>query len=157
MKWTTLGFGKHIGSTLPQVLTSDPDWFFWVIRKEILQGRHAAEAADLMAKATTIKPPFKKTKDWAVEYHFERDGRFHGFEFVEATSRPEYTPFVTFRQPYLDLSCLARRKGYDKGGYRRLIDRFRRVYFGENSRISKRRCERFFSDPRNFGRPATPE
>src|SRR4051812_31931674 len=117
MKWTKLGFGKHIGRTLPQVLISDPDWFFWAVGKSIFKGLHAVEAAELMAKVTAIKPPFKKAKEWEVEYRFERDGPFRGFEFVEASQRPEYSPFVTFRQPYLDLSYLARRKRYDKGGY----------------------------------------
>jgi hypothetical protein len=152
MQWTRLGFGKHIGRTLPQVLMSDPDWLFWAVRNNIFAGRHALEAEKLMARATAIKPPFKKAKEWEVECRFERDGRFHGFDFVEATQRPEYSSFVIVREPYLDLSLLARRKGYDKGGYRRLMDKFRCAYFGENSRISKRRCERFFSDRRNFGR-----
>jgi hypothetical protein len=152
MSWTKLGFGKHIGLRLPQILMFDPDWFFWAVGKSIFEGRLAREAEELVTRATAIKPPFKKPEDWAVEYQFERDGRFRGFEFVEASQRSEYSPFVTVRQPYLDLSYLARRKSYDKGGYRRLMDNFRRVYFGENCRISKRRCERFFAESKNFAR-----
>jgi len=29
MTWTELPFGKYVGMTLPQVLFTDPGWFFW--------------------------------------------------------------------------------------------------------------------------------
>jgi hypothetical protein len=53
------------------------------------------------------------------------------------------------RLPYLDLSSI-RRKGYDKGGCKRFLRDFRYAYFGDGKRLTKRRCEEFFSDDKNF-------
>ena len=35
MIWTTLNFSRHVGKTLPQILFSDPDWFFWAMDKQL--------------------------------------------------------------------------------------------------------------------------
>ena len=33
MPWSVVTFGEHKGETLPQVIFSDPDWFFWAMAK----------------------------------------------------------------------------------------------------------------------------
>jgi hypothetical protein len=33
--WTTIDFGKHSEKTLPQVILSDPDWFFWATHNKV--------------------------------------------------------------------------------------------------------------------------
>jgi hypothetical protein len=57
MAWTILTFGRHRGKTLPQVILSDPDWFFWAVDNDVFQGALATEAVDLEQKATAIKIP----------------------------------------------------------------------------------------------------
>jgi hypothetical protein len=53
------------------------------------------------------------------------------------------------KTPYLDLSWPPRRK-YDKRAGRIMIRDFRIHYFGERKRLTKERCEEFFSNERNF-------
>ena len=81
-----------------------------------------------------------------VEYEFDMDRRFNGFEFVDADSPP--SRWCT-RLPYLDLRWPLRRK-YDKRAGRIMLRDFRIHYFGEHKRLTKERCEEFFSNDRNF-------
>jgi hypothetical protein len=146
MTWTILSFGRHAGKSLPQVILSDPDWFFWMLPK--FYGRLAVEAKDLARKATAIKVPYAGERRRDVVYHFEEGGKFIGFTLVDA-NKSIYDKWCT-RRPYLDLSWVSRHKRYAKGGCRELIRDFRRYYFGENTRLTKERCEAFFSDEDNF-------
>jgi hypothetical protein len=152
MRWTTLNFGKHRRKSLPQIVISDADWFFWAVASGVFEGRFAAEAEDLVEKATAIKIPKSNPKRWRVEYRYEDKGKFLGFEFVKAKSH--FGHHAT-RQPHLDLSCVRRGKAYDKKGCRNLLRDFRRRYFGKNTSATKRRCEKFFSNSKNFVRRST--
>jgi hypothetical protein len=148
MRWTPLNFGKHEGKSLPQIIISDADWFFWALASGAFEGRFAAEAEDLVDKATAIKIPKSNPNRWRVEYRYEDKGTFLGFEFVKAKSH--FGHHAT-RQPHLDLSCVRRGKTYDKKGCRNLLRDFRRYCFGKKS-ATKRRCEKFFSNSKNFVR-----
>src|ERR1700676_5375682 len=139
--WTTLNFGKHAGRTLPQVVLSDPNWFFWAVGKGVFSGRLADEAAILAQRATHIRIPKRNPKDWEVEYRRDRDGRVLGFGFVEDQS-PFYGPCVS-RLQYLDLACIRRGNIHDIRDCRRLIRDFRRLYF-DGLNLTKKRCEAFF-------------
>ena len=145
MTWSAITFGKYEGKTLPEIILIDLDWFYWALPK--LYGKIAEEAHDLTRKARAIKIPSPNRKKLEVEYRYERDDRFRGFMFVKASSA-QHSGWST-RLPYLDLSQCLRRK-YDKRGGRILLRDFRVHYFGENKRLTKKRCEKFFSDRRNF-------
>jgi hypothetical protein len=151
MDWTTLNFGKHEGKSLPQIIISDPDWFFWALAHGVFTGTLVAEAEDLVEKATAIKIPKRHSKRWRVEYRYEDGGSFLGFEFVKRNS---HCGHHTTRLRHLDLSCVRRGKTYDKKGGRNLLRDFRRRYFGKKS-ATKRRCEEFFSNSKNFVRRST--
>jgi hypothetical protein len=148
MRWTTLNFGKHAGKSLPQIIISDADWFFWGVANGVFTGTFAAEAEDLVDKATAIKIPNRHPKRRRVEYRYEDSGKFLGFAFVKAKSH--FGHHAT-RQPHLDLSCVRRGKAYDKKGCRNLLRDFRRYCLGKKS-ATKRRCEKFFSNSKNFVR-----
>ena len=133
MSWSAVPFGKYQGKTFPEIMLRDLDWFFGILPK--LYGKLAEEAEELARKARAIKIPNPHRKNLEVEYQYEMGHRFCGF----AT-----------RLPYLDLSLPLRRKKYDKRGGRILIRDFRIHYFGEHKRLTKERCEKFFSNDRNF-------
>jgi hypothetical protein len=116
-----------------------------------LHGRLGYEAKDLARKARRIKIPKQRPNKWTVEYRFDCDQRFSGFAFVEPESFPN-SRWAT-RLPYLDLAWPFRRKKYDKRAGRIMIGEFRRLYFGKRKRLTKKRCEEFFSDDRNFLSP----
>jgi hypothetical protein len=89
MHWTPVPFGKHEGKTLPEIIVRDADWFFWILPN--LYGRLAEEAQEVARRARTIKPPRRDGKRLEVEYEFDIDRRFCGFEFVDAASRRPQT------------------------------------------------------------------
>jgi hypothetical protein len=150
MRWTSLNFSKHSGRSLPEIIVCDADWFFWAMSKSVFQGRLSREAKQLVQNATAIKIPKQHPERWEVEYSYEPTGRFRGFQLVRADV-PWHCGYGSVRRlPYLDLSCVRRRGGYDKRGCRNLLRDFRYHYFGRNKRLTKRRCEQFFSDDRNF-------
>jgi hypothetical protein len=146
MSWSIVPFGKYKGKTLPEIIVRDLDWFFWAVPN--LYGRLAHEAQDLARKARAVKIPKKQGKKSAVEYRYEFGDRFSGFAFVEPDSFLN-SRWAT-RLPYLDLSSPLRRKKYDKRAARIMIRDFRIQYFGEHKRLTKERCEKFFSNDRNF-------
>jgi hypothetical protein len=145
MRWTTVPFGRYKDKTLPEILVRDLDWFFWVLPK--LYGRLADEAEDLAGKARAIKIPNPRGRQLVVEYQYEHGNRFSGFMFVDASSW--HNPKWSTRLPYLDL-CWPRRRKYDKRAGRIMMRDFRFHFFGEHKRLTKQRCEEFFSDDRNF-------
>ncbi len=139
-------FGRYKGKTLPEIIIWDLVWFFWVLPK--LYGKLADEAQELAQKARAIKIPKSDKDKLEVEYQYEFDHRFCGFSFVKADS-PHYNRWTT-RLPYLDLSWPIRRKRYDKRAGRIMMRDFRIHYFGKRKRLTKDRCEGFFSNDRNF-------
>jgi hypothetical protein len=145
MPWSTLPFGKYEGDTLPEITLADPDWFFWVLPK--LYGTLAKEAQHLARKARSIKIPKRYGKRLEVEYRYDCDQRFYGFAIVKADR--VHSRWTT-RLPHLDLALPLRRKKYDKRAGRIMIGDFRRYFFGKHKRLTKARCERFFSTDANF-------
>jgi hypothetical protein len=145
MHWSVVPFGRYKGRTLPEIIVLDLDWFFWVVPK--LYGRIAEEAQDLAQRARAVKIQNQGRKHLEVEYRYEMGNRFCGFGFVKADSA-RYSRWAT-RLPYLDLSWPLRRK-YDKRAGRIMIRDFRTHYFGARKRLTKDRCEEFFSNDANF-------
>jgi hypothetical protein len=145
MYWSTVPFGKYAGNTLPEIIIRDPDWFFWAVPK--LYGRIGEEAKDLAREARGIKIPKPRPGKWMVEYRRDCDQRFAGLD----SSKPIVPKSRwTTRLWHLDLALPLRRKTYDKRAGRITIAEFRRLYFGERKRITKQRCEEFFSHDANF-------
>jgi hypothetical protein len=144
MIWTTVPFGKYIGRTLPQIILSDPNWFFWATK--IFYGPLAAEAQTLVRQARSIKIPKPNPEKWAVEYRRDRDDRFLGMDIVKADS-PVHSLFA--RLPHLDLAYVRRGNVHDTRDCRRVIRDFRRLYF-DGLNLTKRRCEEVFEDEDNF-------
>jgi hypothetical protein len=86
--WTTLPFGKHRGKTLPQVICHNPSWFLWAVRNDIFFPDLAREAEVLHRRLRGIIIPKSRPEDWIVEYRYEDDGRFLGFDIVRKAEYP---------------------------------------------------------------------
>jgi hypothetical protein len=144
--WTKLHFGKHAGRTLPQVILSDPNWFFWAVSKDVLVGQLGIEAEALERRARNIRIPKPKPKEWEIEYRFDHDLRFLGFGFVKANCifHAAYSSYL----PHLDLAYVRRGHIHDIRDCRQLISDVRRLYF-QGLNLTKKRCESFFDDERN--------
>ncbi len=146
MSWSVVPFGKYAGCSLPEIIVRDLDWFFWAVPK--LYGRLGDEAQVLARKVQTIKIPKSHAEWWQVEYRYDCDQRFRGFELVRAGST--FSCRWATRLPHLDLTWPVRQKRYDKRAGRIVVRDFRRQFFGQHRRLTKQRCEEFFSNDANF-------
>lgn len=147
-RWTPLKFSTHKGKTLPQVVLRDPDWFFWAMSKAIFYGRLKKEAKEVAFKACNIRLPKRDPDNWRVEYHFYEEEKFLGFSIVDAETASLSSSSGHF-STHLDLSLPRRKKKYDKLGGKLMLAKFRDYYF-DGSKLTKEKCEKFFSDDRNF-------
>jgi hypothetical protein len=137
-------FGKYTGLTLPQVLFTDPDYFFWV--RGVLKGALAIEAEKLAQKACRIKTPREPAEAFVVDYFFEPGGQFVCFSIVPRDTERYLSSHEIHRANYLDFSRIRRGKEYAKREYVRFLRCFRKEFFGsESARMTKERCEAFFN------------
>ena len=154
VNWIELDFGKHDGKSLPQVLLSDPDWFFWALDKKAFDKCLAlrTQATLLNDRARRIKPPTNEFADPVVEYLIHRPTmKFARFEIVPRERQLHEGASPTFRSDLIDMSVPRRIAAYDKLGCGSLIKSLKHYLFGgESTRITRARAEAFFSDPTNF-------
>lgn len=151
MNWSKLKFGKYEGKTLPQVLFSDPDWFFWAIEENAfeIQEEIMQEAKDLDYKSKNIKIPNNDDGLLNVEYiTHQPTGKFQHFDIV-LVSQPIHNGAI--RLPNIDMSVARKIAIYDKLGYAKLLKSLKFYIFGKESvRVTKKKCETFFNEPDNF-------
>lgn len=154
MAWNTLDFGKHEGKSLPQVLFSDPDWFFWAYRQEVFKSRPAfrSQAEDLYKKATHIKVRQSGSEKMVAEHFIHHPTmKYSHFSVVPASRSHHEGSSPTFREDVIDMSAPRRFAKYDKIGCKSLVSSLKHHYFGSKStRMTKDKCETFFGTPGNF-------
>lgn len=148
MIWSILKFGEHKGKTLPQVIFSDPDWFFWAVENNIFKGALRIEAADLYSKAQRIKIPSDMSAEYAVDPSTKK---FASMELVSIDQPRHEGSTPTFRSSVIDLSIPRQIAPYDKLGCKSMIRSVKFHLFGnERTPMTKKRCEDFFNDPNKF-------
>lgn len=157
MSWTEVAIGKFKDNskTLPQILFSDPDWFFWAVETGIFQNRPRlhAEAADLQRKATHIRVPQKDAAErQVVEHYIHAPTMKYSHFIVVPESKPSHTgSSPSMRADVIDMSFPRKIAKFDKTGCKLLIDSLKQTYFGSKSkRMTKALCEQFFDDGGNF-------
>ncbi|OHB58443.1 MAG: hypothetical protein A2173_08900 [Planctomycetes bacterium RBG_13_44_8b] len=152
MYWTPLKFGKHKGKTLPQVMFSDPDWFFhiWDEGGFDENSNYHNQAKVIYAKATSICIPQNKQEMRKVEYNL-LDGKSVGFDLVPV-SRPQHRGATqTILSDHIDMSFPHSVRKYDKLGYKLFLRSLKFYFFGNKSlRMTRKHCEEFFNDETNF-------
>ncbi len=154
MSWSPLYFGKHQGKTLPQIVLTDPDWFFWAVENGVFQnkGSLAQEAEEVARKATRIRIPDAEGEERVAEYIIHPPTRkFSHMDIVPADQPGDKGSSPTFRSHVIDLSVPRKIARYDKLGCRSLLSSVKYTLFGNKSaRMTKQRCEEFFDNPDNF-------
>ena len=156
MNWSPLRFGRHRGKTLPQVLFSDPDWFFWAYETDAFQGLQLREADAIYIRATHIKIPQPEEETLVAEYSVHPSvQKFVGMDLVPE-NRPHHEGSTkTFRSRIIDMEVPRRIAEYDKFGCKLMVNAIKYYVIGnENARMTKARCEDFFNDASNFTRMA---
>jgi hypothetical protein len=111
-KWTIVDFGKFASKkmSLPQIVLTDPDWFWHLYEKDAFKrwGRQLAqEANDIAAKAQKIRIPGKSRKRWKVLNYLTPEGSFSHFEVFDAqadchtgSARVKITDFIDLSLPH---------------------------------------------------------
>lgn len=154
MSWMELDFGKHEGKTLPQVLFSDPDWFFWAVETGVFKKRMylKSEVEKIFNRATRIKIPQTGEKTLVVEYWIHHPTKkFSHFDLVPIDRSPHVGSSTTFRSDYIDMSVPRRIARYDKTGCKALIRSLKsHILGGPKVRLTRQLCESFFDEDDNF-------
>lgn len=154
--WTVVNFGKYEGKgkTLPQLVLTDPDWFFYLVAKGAFRGPLEAEAAELSRRARSIRiPPDDKGAKRDAEYLIHAPtGKFGAIHLIPKTQSTHQGGSPVFcRLDHIDLSVPSRIKNYDKLGCKLLVDSLKEPLFGSSkARITKKLAEEFFDNDSNF-------
>jgi len=153
MAWTVIGFGKYQGKTLPQIVLTDPDWFFWAIENNIFKSvTLRAEAEEIRRKATRIAIPVTNPSELKVEYTIHPGvGKLADVSVVPVRRPAHEGASSTYRTDHFDLSMPRKIAPYDKTGGKIILDAIKHHVFGNrNARLTRARCEAFFEDDSNF-------
>ena|ERR1700722_3200803 len=146
MRWTRMPFGKYKEKTLPEIIATDLDYFLHIQPK--LQWHLGVEGRILLRRLCSIRIP-RHLKRYVVEVYFDR-GEVRGFSLVKRKCRLAHE---AVRFDHLDMSLARPGPHWAKRDCQKMIECFRRWYFGARKYITKRRIEGFFSDTRNFIKP----
>jgi hypothetical protein len=151
--WTVLHFGKHRGKTLPQIVLSDPDWFFWALKADAFKKpslKEEAKAINYKTRRIKIQPD---PSGLEVEYIVHPSvGKLGAVHVVPEDRPPHHGSSPTYRSKYFDLSMPRQIAQYDKTGGTTLLKAIKtNVFRNVNIRFTRERCEAFFDDEDNFG------
>ncbi len=152
-RWTEVWYGKHSGRTLPEIVLRDPDWFFWVMDKGGPGGIPSEEAAEIDAKARSIKLPDGIHGEQVVSYlEGAYDHKLHGVELVPRDRPLHVGSGKEHRSDFIDLSLARKLCSYDKTGGKKLVTFLKEKVFGNSCHyLTRERCEAFFDNDNNFG------
>lgn len=152
--WSIIAIGKWKGEnkTLPQIVLSDPDWFFWAYENGVFDRRYAAEAERIFERARSIRISPGKNGERRVAEYYEHPptGRFGGVDLVPATQPPHEGGTATWRRSVIDLSAPRSLREYDKTGCAILLSDIRPHLFPGRKRLTRQVCEDFFDNDANF-------
>ena len=149
--WNVVDFGKWKGKgkTLPQILVADPDWFFWALDNGAFKGPLAVQAETLAHRARAIRLPPALAGTHCVRHWLSFDGKYYGFELIEATQGPHHGSSSEARFPFLNMEFPRKVQQYVKVGGKHMMKSFKQHWFGGRP-FTKAKVEAFFSDPANF-------
>jgi len=152
MSWTVLNFGKYEGKTLPQILFTDPDWFFWALEEGVLeQHGYKAEAEKLNKQAKNIRIPDDANGEREAEYIVHPSTKnFTDVDLVPKGQKYTQGAGGTIRKKVIDLSVPRSVQNYDKMGGRLMIKAIKPVLFPGVRRLTKAIVEAFFDNKSNF-------
>lgn len=159
MKWTELPFGKHTGKTLPQVLFIDPCWYCWAVHKGVFQFGPIEHDAELIRpRVSRIKVPGPAPGQFEVEYFFHDDGALADIRVVPRDQPRHSGSSTTIRHACFDFMVpYLYAPSNRKSAMKMLIKCIKYAYFGDaNYKMTRARCDQFFSDRRNFRLKPTP-
>jgi hypothetical protein len=152
MRWSKLDFGKHKGKTIPQVMFTDPDWFFWAYDARAFKADLLRQAQDIYGKASSIRVPQNGDEKRFVEYIVDASTGKFGTIHIITGDIETYKPLTrNLVLEVIDMRVPRQISEHDKWGYRNLLSAMKAILFGDSSyKMKWRRFEKFFEDDGNF-------
>lgn len=155
MQWTTVTFGKHKGKILPQIVFTDPDWFFWAYQERVFSGKGSleAESEEVNKKARSIRiPQTGPEKKLIAEYDIHPTvGRFSDLNLIPESQRSHGDSTPKFRSDVVDLYMPRKISPYDKLGGQLLISSLKtHLFHNQHIKFTRKFCADFFNDDSNF-------
>ena len=147
--WSYVGFGSYCDKTLPEVVLSDPGWFFHELKGTSLWESAYCEVNELAYKACNIKVPTADPENWKIIWS---DDLLDGRDAFRIMGREEPIIDYAFTMSHLDLSWPRRWHSYDAGESAAVAAAFRKNYLG-GAELTPERCNAFFSNNENFVSP----
>ncbi len=153
MAWTRLTFGKHEGKTLPQIVFSDPDWFFWAWENDVFGSPELmGEAARINERARRIRIPDDDGVERDAEYIIHPSTKnVTDVDFVPKSQTYTCGAGGTIRKDVIDLSVPRSVQNYDKRGGGVVVQAVKQVLFPNVRRLTRQLLDAFFDDDSNFG------
>ncbi len=157
MPWTTVTFEEIRKKTLPQIVLSDPDWFFAAMEDRLFKGKEflEEESEDIARKISSIRIPDPEKRGLIAEYFFHPStGRFERLEIFPESQAPHADAGPSIQKKVIDLSTARQMAKYDKRGTKLLLKTLKALVFGSpEAKLSRQACEAFFDDPDHFEAP----
>jgi hypothetical protein len=154
MEWTGVPQKKHKGKTLPQIAFHDPYYLMWLITEATLYGPLVLEADKMRRRVSRIILKGRKRRSYEFAWDFD-PWEFRGVYVALPVPPKTRQPRDGERTQFLDLGMLKSHGRFAKADYKLFRAQIIEILFGDPSRkMTKKRCEGFFNNPRNFGRMA---
>lgn len=154
MPWTPIQFGKYRGQTLPQLVFTDPDWFFAAYAAGSFDTSPAlrVESALVFQRARNIRIPGDQNRPMVAEYVFLPSlDRFSHFHIMDQCKVNQNQSASVIRKPIIDMAIPWERNPFDHYGCRQLLLSMKLYIFGSRTFAVKRElAERFIDDESNF-------
>jgi hypothetical protein len=152
MIWSPLKFGKYAGKSLPLIVFTAPDWFFWAWENDVFD-KHGPkeEATTVNERAKSIRIPSEDGVERDAVYVLDpATGKVAGVEFLPKGQPHRGGGFGTIRDEVIDLSVPRTVAHYDKTGGKLVTRAVKSVLFPGVGRVTQQRLEAFFDDDSNF-------
>ena len=154
MSWSVVGFGKHKGKTLPQIVFSDPDWFFWAMENKVFAGKGSLDTEAVKINELSRKIQIKNNSKGGLQVEYlihQPTGKFAHFDIVSDEIPLHQGGSPAFRLNVIDMSVPRQIAQYDKFGCKSLLSSIKTHVFGNSKkRLTKKLAEEFFDDASNF-------
>ena len=151
MEWTKVPHKKHRGKTLPEIAFHDPYYLMWLITEAELHGPLVLEAYKMKRRVSRIILKGRKRRSYEFAWDIDPRG-FRGVCVAPPVPPKDRQPRDGVRTKFLDLGMLKTHGRFAKADYELFRAQIFEILFGDpNRKMTKKRCEGFFNNRRNFG------
>jgi hypothetical protein len=151
--WLPITDGWMRGRSLPFVVLHEPEKFYCACLSGKWTHELSAQAVEVAYRASRIRIPRPVNCGWLVTHSIDMEGSYEGcyegFRFTRRILPPSFTRYF-IDEAWLNLFRCCEDRETEEGGSENMSNSFFREFGSDGERWSQARCERFFSDKKNF-------